>query len=215
VGVIDGLGGTCAITRPVNNAATKPAARQAAGKIETEGEGGFNPLAKARTSTVALATEKCLALKEYDFTGCGKTDFERQEVSGHDFTGCGKTDFERQEVSGHDFSRAENATKQRVGFSPCGMLFGILATKHAFFRSLFSRTVSAATSAGALAPEACFSGFSLENRPFPAAHTTAHPLLRERTKPRTPFDLLLEETESINAFDSQRNAANPKTFVPE
>jgi hypothetical protein len=60
-----------------------------------------------------------------------------------------------------------------------------------------------------------FFGIRLEVRPFPAARATARPLLRERTKPRTPFDLLLEEIENINAFDSQRNAASAKTFVPQ
>ncbi|HXR38630.1 MAG TPA: hypothetical protein VN776_06040, partial [Terracidiphilus sp.] len=55
-----------------------------------------------------------------------------------------------------------------VGFSPCAILLGLFTWKQAFFRSLFSRAVSAIKSAWALAPAVCFSGFSPENMPFPA-----------------------------------------------
>jgi hypothetical protein len=39
-------------------------------------------------------------------------------VSGHDFTVCGITYSELQEVSGHDLSRAVNGSKKNAGFSP-------------------------------------------------------------------------------------------------
>jgi hypothetical protein len=42
-------------------------------------------------------------------------------LKGHGFTACGKMQMGKQEVSGHDFSRAVNATKQMLGFSPCEM----------------------------------------------------------------------------------------------
>jgi hypothetical protein len=59
----------------------------------------------------------------HDFTACGKMLMVKQEASGHDFTACGKMLMVKQEASGHDFSRAANATKKMLGFSPCGLLF--------------------------------------------------------------------------------------------
>jgi hypothetical protein len=52
-------------------------------------------------------------------------DFSRVAIAADasSFTGCGKTDFERQEASGHDFSRAVNATKERWALAPEGHFF--------------------------------------------------------------------------------------------
>jgi hypothetical protein len=44
-------------------------------------------------------------------------------LKGHGFAACGTMQMVEQEASGHDFSRAENATNQMLGFSPCGMHF--------------------------------------------------------------------------------------------
>jgi hypothetical protein len=41
-------------------------------------------------------------------------------VKGHDDTACGKTQSERQEVSGHDFSRAVNAAEWTWASAPEG-----------------------------------------------------------------------------------------------
>jgi hypothetical protein len=60
-------------------------------------------------------------------------------LKGDGFAGCGKTRSELLEASGHDFSRAANATKQRLGFSPCGMFLANPSRNPAFYRSLFSR----------------------------------------------------------------------------
>jgi len=54
----------------------------------------------------------------HDFIVCGKMQMEEHEASGHDFIVYGKMQMEEHEASGHDFSRAANATKYMLGFSP-------------------------------------------------------------------------------------------------
>jgi predicted DNA repair protein MutK len=58
-------------------------------------------------------------LSVHSFTNCGKMHMVAHEASVHSFTDCGKMHMVEHEASGHDFSRAVNATKQMLGFSPC------------------------------------------------------------------------------------------------